>query len=1502
MTPRVFRLFSLICLVAAVTTISSAQVMSGRPPFSSAMGGSVDTIDLANLNAHLTIPVLQKAGRGMPFNYLIQYDSSIWQPVDVSGVTTWEPTNSGAFGWNFPAIGTLVITSLYESYGECLVDNFYPVYGLFVEVEGLGFEDSLGTVHPLPLYWEEEEDECTDSNWSGYANPGPATDGSGYAASLNSGGSPVVTARNGEVVYGATTSTPYAVDANGNEITVNSSGQFFDTLSSMTPTLTVTGTAPSNTTFAYVAPSGANATYTMKYRQYTVETNFGCSNVTEYGANGTTTQYLVSEIDLPDIGVNSSDKYTFTYEATPGHSGNVTGRLASVEMPTGGTITYSYSGGTGTNNSGIVCADGSTATLTRQTPDGTWTYAHSESGTQWTTNVTDPLSNNSVLNFQTIYLTERQVYEGSVSPSNLLKTTVNCYNGSTPTGGPPATCDSDAITLPITKKTTYTIWPGTNALQSEVVMSYNGTSGLGTETDQYAYGPGAPGALVRKTMTSYAGLSNGIQNAASSVIVYNGSGGVVAETVNGYDQWATTATTNTPQHITVSGSHGNLTTTQSYVTGSSYLTKTFTYWDTGNVYVATDYNGAQTTTQYNACGNSFPTTITEPIGSMTQTMTWNCTGGVETSSTDENGQTTYYDYTTNAYFWLPDYTKDPAGYQTNFSYTGLSSMESSMLFNGNNSTVDVLSTADSLGRPYLSQVREGPNSSTYDTTETDYNSDGMAYKVSLPFAHGAGVANPSATYQKEETFDALGRPTQITDNGSPSHLTVTLMYNQNDAYRSRGPAPSGENQKQRQYEYDALGRLTSVCEITSMTGSGTCGQTVSKTGYWTKYTYDPNNNLTGVTQNAQASSGSQQARTYTYDMLGRMTSECNPETGNITSITACPTASRTTSYTYDSDSTCGTSKGDLVKKVDPAGNVTCYAYDAMHRGTSIIVNSGPMSSSTPKRYFVYDSATINGTWTMAYAKSRQAEAYTCSSCPTTKLTDIGFSYSVRGEVANLYEKMPNSGGYYNISQTYWANGTPDVMSGLSSLPTITYTPDGEGRINSAAASSGQSPLLSSTSYDVSSNPTGVNFGSLDSDAFTYDPNTERMTKYQLNVGGQSVVGQLAWNAIGTLQQLAITDPFNSANNQTCSYVYDDLNRVQSVSCGTTWSQTFSYDAFGNVAKSGSSSFGAIYTTNPPTNQYSSIGGSGASYDNNGDVTNDYSHTYAWDANGNPVTIDTVSVTYDALGRMVEQNRSGSYTEIVYGPSGAKLGLMTGLSTLQKGYVPLTGGTMAVYNASGLAYYRHSDWEGTSRFASTPSRTKYFDGAYAPFGESYATSGTTDLSYTGQQQDTVSNLYDFPARRYGPISGRWSSPDPAGTASASPMNPQSWNRYAYAFNNPLGFVDTTGTSAGLYGESPSSGLCLQLPKRETPGWARCGVYGDGSSCVYLYECSPLNWGLLKQSVKGFEELIRDQCGVNVKLAKCLNSIQFMVFGPTGLPITPVHFDVRVEINCNMIPTN
>jgi RHS repeat-associated protein len=40
-------------------------------------------------------------------------------------------------------------------------------------------------------------------------------------------------------------------------------------------------------------------------------------------------------------------------------------------------------------------------------------------------------------------------------------------------------------------------------------------------------------------------------------------------------------------------------------------------------------------------------------------------------------------------------------------------------------------------------------------------------------------------------------------------------------------------------------------------------------------------------------------------------------------------------------------------------------------------------------------------------------------------------------------------------------------------------------------------------------------------------------------------------------------------------------------------------------------------------------------------------------------------------------------------------------------------------------------------------------------------------------------------------GRFMSPDPGGLLVANPANPQSWNMYSYALNNPLSNVDPYG---------------------------------------------------------------------------------------------------------------
>ena len=173
---------------------------------------------------------------------------------------------------------------------------------------------------------------------------------------------------------------------------------------------------------------------------------------------------------------------------------------------------------------------------------------------------------------------------------------------------------------------------------------------------------------------------------------------------------------------------------------------------------------------------------------------------------------------------------------------------------------------------------------------------------------------------------------------------------------------------------------------------------------------------------------------------------------------------------------------------------------------------------------------------------------------------------------------------------------------------------------------------------------------------------------------------------------------------------------------------------------------------------------------------------------------SVSLAYDASGNMIEQTNGSATTQIVYAPDGTKLALMNGTSALVKAFVPLTGGATAVYNSTGLAGYRHSDWLGSARLTSSSASPTQAtsETAYGPFGEVYWSSGTPDPSFTGMNQDADPNsgIYDFPAREY-EMEGRWPSPDPLGIGAVDPTDPQSWNRYAYVRNSPLSLTDPNG---------------------------------------------------------------------------------------------------------------
>jgi RHS repeat-associated protein len=114
------------------------------------------------------------------------------------------------------------------------------------------------------------------------------------------------------------------------------------------------------------------------------------------------------------------------------------------------------------------------------------------------------------------------------------------------------------------------------------------------------------------------------------------------------------------------------------------------------------------------------------------------------------------------------------------------------------------------------------------------------------------------------------------------------------------------------------------------------------------------------------------------------------------------------------------------------------------------------------------------------------------------------------------------------------------------------------------------------------------------------------------------------------------------------------------------------------------------------------------------------------------------------------------------------------------------------NSSDTVYYFVADHLGSTSLTLDAngneipnSRQKYY-----PFGETRGTATSpTDRQFTGQRAETgLGSLYDYGARFYSPVLGRFLSAD---VVVPQPGRPQALNRYAYTYNNPLKYIDPTG---------------------------------------------------------------------------------------------------------------
>ena len=301
---------------------------------------------------------------------------------------------------------------------------------------------------------------------------------------------------------------------------------------------------------------------------------------------------------------------------------------------------------------------------------------------------------------------------------------------------------------------------------------------------------------------------------------------------------------------------------------------------------------------------------------------------------------------------------------------------------------------------------------------------------------------------------------------------------------------------------------------------------------------------------------------------------------------------------------------------------------------------------------------------------------------------------------------------------------------------------------------------------------------------------------------------------GNVRTQTITAP-NLTLQQT--YTYDELNRLATAqeSTGTqqVWQQSYSYDRYGNRAvAAGSFILNAAQTpqslaaftanTNRLTN---------GSYDNAGNLTVDAEgHTYAYDGENRQLSYDGgasssggANYYYDGDGRRVKKVAGVVTTIFVYNVLGQLVAeYMENQPQSQSSgtsYVTVDtlGSTRARSDAAGVVKERHD---------------------YLPFGEElYAAGGRSTVpgymqdsvrqKFTGYERDNETGLDYAQARYYSSTQGRFTSVDPFNPilnkqASANPRaagsefivwisKPQRWNRYTYALNNPLRYLDQDG---------------------------------------------------------------------------------------------------------------
>ena len=1382
------RLVRFVLALAAFCLASDAIAQSyiydaGSPTYGVNIPVENGFINVSNGNLHMEFPLAQHPQRGdLKLNERLVYDSHFWKIGHYSNYYWWPdnvPRNQYlAAGWRFEnGADTGVLTQNASDGGTSActdwADNVPGAQNQYYNINW-SWTDPSGTNHLFSGTYSVYEGSCIELQPGPETVTGVATDSSGYtltATGSNNNGPTSITIRdnNGMQVY------PQIADRYGNYWSADSSGNLIDDRGQTPVVVSYNG---NQIFYDVLRQGGGRSRYTVTTVQVTPHTQFGQQAVAEY-PNGTNAVTLnaVQSIQLPD-----GSSYQFQYE-------NTFGMMTGVTLPTGGQITYGWSNYTDSYsnvNRWLTSRQAGSDPQSTFTPAVVTTCGSNQQNCHEKVTAHEPGGDETVYDMQLnlgAWNVNTQRFSGSAGSGGTLVSSTDTVYNNLPTCG--ASCASAGF---ITSQTVTTTLADTGLKRSDTYEYANNALGLLSAKKVYDFYTGnLPSQPIAQTQYTYA--YTGVANDLSRLAQTDGAGNNVSFTDYTYTS-SFSATSGLANHDVSQAIGQRLQTIKQWVnTDGSYLTTTLSMDDAGSVLSTADQNG---TTTYGHDGtDTFVTSTTLPTPSsgvsISSSSSVDGTTGVPNSTTDANNTTTSY----NSYDSLNrvgsiDF---PDGGYKHYYRTATQAFQ----YIKRDSREDVTGTeVDAYGRASRTGRYNGQSSNDWYISDTCYNTNGQMAFQSLPYAgplwttakvcSGAGVSY---------TYDALGRPTAVSNSDG------TVQY----SYRGRATKITDANNVQKISQVDGLGRLTSVCEITSQAVAGgspaDCGLDIAGTGYLTTYSYDLVNHTTTVYQG-------QQTRTFVTDSLGRQIGTYEPERGNTGY-----------SYAYNGTGLKVTRTRNKANQPFACDNTpakcthTDTQYDSLGRVVSVSYDDGLTANKT----FSYDTLPSALNWpAVSYVKGRLAATSTSNG------TSTAYSYDLAGDVMTLMQCAPSicGAGVAQTSRTQLFNydlagsliGSYDAGAGsvgysLSPAGEVqsirNYSYDGAGNTNPSTPY----PLVSSV-VNGPSGPISWALGNGLNGVKAYDSlgrNTGHWVcdsnSTAIDCGGARRFGA-ATGFTGSQSQGAC----DTVLNQCESHGYDAFNRLTSVTFtgysagGTTppGSSSFTYDRWGNRT---SNSAGPTYTFDQDTNH---ITGLGFSYDAAGNLLSDYLHNYQYDAEGKVLSVDggsTATYTYNALDQRVRATVGGNTEEYSYNPFGQRVSTWnTATNAANHGRIYWNGTQIAFRDMNGQTFFEHPNWLGTDRL-----RTDYLGNNAAglhsnAFGDGFQAmnvvgdAANDNNQYTGQDHDAETNTDHFLYRQYSPTAGRWMSPDPY-NGSYDLSDPQSLNRYGYVNNNPFSGFDPTG---------------------------------------------------------------------------------------------------------------